>query len=86
MGCHHRKRQTYSNPLEYFYARIDERTLDETNLLHDDVIKWKHFPRYWPLSKQSCGCYWLRVTYGIDFRMQMPLLLTWIDFNPSMYK
>ena len=30
-------------------------------MIHDDVIKWKHFPRYWPfvpekqLSKQSWG-------------------------------
>ena len=21
---------------------------NDTNLLHDDVIKWKHFPHYWP--------------------------------------
>ena len=22
-----------------------------TNLYHDDVIKWKHFPRYWPFVR-----------------------------------
>ena len=24
---------------------------DLNNLIHDDVIKWKHFPRYWPLVR-----------------------------------
>ena len=24
-------------------------------LLHDDVIKWKHFPRYWPLCGEFTG-------------------------------
>ena len=33
---------------------------DETNTIsviskHDDVIKWKHFPRYWPLQSQWRG-------------------------------
>ena len=22
-------------------------------ILHDDVIKWKHFPRYWPLAREK---------------------------------
>ena len=26
-------------------------TLLATALLHDDVIKWKHFPRYWPFVR-----------------------------------
>ena len=25
--------------------------LDEKHLSHDDVIKWKHFPRYWPFAR-----------------------------------
>ena len=25
----------------------------EVNRSHDDVIKWKHFPRYWPLGGNS---------------------------------
>ena len=27
---------------------------------HDDVIKWKHFPRYWPLVRESTGDRWRR--------------------------
>ena len=23
----------------------------ETVLIHDDIIKWKHFPRYWPFAR-----------------------------------
>ena len=23
--------------------------VDQRNANHDDVIKWKHFPRYWPI-------------------------------------
>ena len=25
--------------------------LMQSNILHDDVIKWKHFPRYWPFVR-----------------------------------
>ena len=25
--------------------------LDQTGSCHDDVIKWKHFPRYWPFVR-----------------------------------
>ena len=27
------------------------RSSDELQWLHDDVIKWKHFPRYWPFVR-----------------------------------
>ena len=39
-------------------------------LLHDSVIKWKHFPRYWPFVR---GIHRSRVdsfTYAIDARLQ----------------
>ena len=26
-------------------------SLGQTELMHDDVIKWKHFPRYWPFVR-----------------------------------
>ena len=26
---------------------------------HDDVIKWKHFPRYWPLCGEFTGDRWI---------------------------
>ena len=28
------------------------RKMKKSMLLHDDVIKWKHFPRYWPLVRE----------------------------------
>ena len=31
---------------------------NESVLQHDDVIKWKHFPRYWPFVR---GIHWWRV-------------------------
>ena len=34
--------------------------------MHDDVIKWKHFPRYWPFLR---GIHWSPVNYQ---HKQMP--------------
>ena len=38
--------------------------------LHDDVIKWKHFSRYWPLCGEFTGHRWILrtkpVTRGFD--------------------
>ena len=28
------------------------KTLVTLNITHDDVIKWKHFPRYWPFVRE----------------------------------
>ena len=28
-------------------------------VLHDDVIKWKHFPRYWPFVREFTGHRWI---------------------------
>ena len=30
-----------------------------TEYRHDDVIKWKHFPRYWPLCGEFTGHRWI---------------------------
>ena len=30
--------------------------------IHDDVIKWKHFPRYWPFVRETTGHRWIPVT------------------------
>ena len=27
--------------------------------IHDDVIKWKHFPRYWPFVREFTGLLWI---------------------------
>ena len=34
--------------------------------IHDDVIKWKHFPRYWPFLRQSIGHRRIPFTMAID--------------------
>ena len=42
----------------YIYIYISgvlEIVVKPLNLLHDDVIKWKHFPRYWPFVR---GIHW----------------------------
>ena len=37
-----------------------------TNWCHDDVIKWKLFPRYWPLCGQFTGHRWIYITKASD--------------------
>ena len=33
---------------------------------HDDVIKWKHFPRYWPFVRRITGLRWIPRTNASD--------------------
>ena len=42
--------------------------LHEQNIfyIHDDVIKWKHFQRYWPLWRESTGHRWIPLTEASD--------------------
>ena len=34
--------------------------------LHDDVNKWRHFPRYWPLCGEATGHRWIPCTKASD--------------------
>ena len=34
--------------------------------VHDDVIKWKHFPRYWSFLRGSTGHWWIPLTKASD--------------------
>ena len=34
--------------------------------IHDDVIKWKHFPRHWPFVRESTGQRWIPLTKASD--------------------
>ena len=36
-------------PRRVWFCGIQD--VDDGNVLHDDVIKWKHFPRYWPVVR-----------------------------------
>ena len=55
-------------------------SLDEILLEHDDVIKWKHFPRYWPFVR---GIH--RSTVNSSYKGQwrgaliFSLICAWID-------
>ena len=33
---------------------------------HDDAIKWKHFPRYWPFMRELTGHRWIPLTKASD--------------------
>ena len=35
-------------------------------LIHDDTIKWKYLPRYWPLWGESIGHRWIPLTKASD--------------------
>ena len=35
-------------------------------VVHDDVIKWKHFPRYWPFVRETTGNRWVPLTKASD--------------------
>ena len=45
-----RNRYTCNVVSHCFLTRWDDRMHDEPES-HDDVIKWKHFPRYWPFVR-----------------------------------
>ena len=34
------------------YRRLSIETHQNSSCVHDDVIKWKHFPRYWPFVRR----------------------------------
>ena len=40
--------------------------IDQPQAKHDDVIKWKHFPRYWPLCGEFTGHRWIPRTKASD--------------------
>ena len=37
---------------------------------HDDVSKWKHFPRHWPLWGESTGHRWIPLTKASDAKLR----------------
>ena len=53
-------------------------------LTHDDVIKWKHFPRHWPLCGEFTGHRWIPLTKASDaelwcFLWSAPLINGWVN-------
>ena len=41
------------------YTHISPGCLTGTGPIRDDVIKWKHFSRYWPFVRKSTGHRWI---------------------------
>ena len=51
---------------------------------HDDVIKWKHFSRYWPLCGDCTGHRWIPLTKATDaellcFLWSAPWINGWVN-------
>ena len=47
---------------------------------HDDVIKWKHFSRYWPLCGEFTGHRWIPSTKANDAELWCFLLIcAWMN-------
>ena len=41
----------FVTPLKIGYLSISSNSSRSSNEHHDDVVKWKHFPRYWPFMR-----------------------------------
>ena len=50
-------------------------------IYHDDVIKWKHFPRYWPFVRESTVGFPSQrpVTRGIDISLICAWANAWVN-------
>ena len=47
-------------------------------VMHDDVIKWKHVPRYWLLCGEFAGPRWIPLTKASDAHLWC-FSLIWIN-------
>ena len=52
---------------------------DAIALIHDDVMKWKHFPCYWLLlCGEFTGHRWIPLTKASDGALMFALICTWL--------
>ena len=42
--------------------------------MHDNVVKWKHFPRYWPSLMEFNGHRWMPLTKASDTELWFSFL------------
>ena len=47
--------------------------------LHDDVIKWKHFPRYWPFCGELNSHQWILLTEASNAEARRASMFSLID-------
>ena len=75
----------------FIYCPIDE-NLYWKSIVHDDVIKWKQFPRYWPFVQgihrwpvnsphkgQSCGSFDVFFDLRLNKRLSKPSWGRWFE-------
>ena len=62
----------------------------DTLMHHDDVIKWKHFPRYWPfyegntpVTKVGDPELWCFLWYALEQTVEQTIDTLWIE-SPSL--
>ena len=71
------QRNDYSWWLEIYVRRFHNKPY---MIKHDDVIKWNHFPRYWPFVR---GIHWSPVNYPQKGQcrgaLMFPLICAWIN-------
>ena len=60
-------------------SNYDKQTHNANHMLHNDVIKWKPFPRYWPLRRESIGHQWIPFTKASDAEL-------WLFFDLCLNK
>ena len=53
---------------------------DYCNVVHDVIIKWKPFPRYWPLWGEPTGHRWIPLTKANERRaLMLSLIYAWTN-------
>ena len=74
------------NHLEIYPSAINWFIIIAGNLYHDDVIKWKHFPRYWPFVRGIHRSRWIQPVpvnspYNGQWRgaLMFSLICAWIN-------
>ena len=66
------QRPVTRNLYGFFHLQLNKRLNKTVNcrwfeaLCHDDVIKWKHFPRYWPFVRGIHRSRWIPRTKASD--------------------
>ena len=68
--------QTFTRTNDYaVYGHID--ALSSIIIEHDDVIRWNHFPRYWPFVRELTGRRWNPLTKASDAELWCFLICAW---------
>ena len=80
----------FSNHVDRIYSIVNNNRWPERNRkvdlssslartwYHDDVIKWIHFPRYWPFVRGFTGDRWFPITEASDAE-----LWCFLDLRPN---